>query len=63
MPMAMAGPAVAAQAASEEDSVQEAKGAVKSSFAVKLTKFDESKKVAVIKEVKNLVEGLNLVQV
>jgi len=26
-------------------------------------KFDESKKVALIKEIKNLLEGMNLVQV
>lgn len=30
---------------------------------MKLTKFDDSKKVALIKEVKNVVPGLNLVQV
>ncbi|CAH1180332.1 unnamed protein product [Phaedon cochleariae] len=36
--------------------------AVKSSFTVKLMKFDEKQKVALIKEVKNLLEGFNLVQ-
>lgn len=35
---------------------------VKSSFTVKLTKFDDSKKVALIKEIKKLVEGINLVE-
>nr|CAD2201972.1 unnamed protein product [Meloidogyne enterolobii] len=34
----------------------------KTSFAVKLSKYDESKKVALIKEVKACVQGLNLVQ-
>lgn len=36
---------------------------VKTSFTVKLMKFDEKQKVALIKEVKNLLEGMNLVQV
>lgn len=35
---------------------------VKSAFTIKLTKFDDSKKVALIKEVKGIVEGMNLVQ-
>jgi hypothetical protein len=30
---------------------------------VKLVKFDDKQKVALIKEVKNLLEGMNLVQV
>jgi len=34
----------------------------KSSFTVRLIKFDDAKKVAVIKEIKSLVEGMNLVQ-
>ncbi len=33
------------------------------SFTVKLTKYDETKKIALIKEIKNVVEGMNLVQV
>lgn len=36
---------------------------VQTAFTLKVTKFDETKKVALIKEIKNLVEGLNLVQV
>lgn len=36
---------------------------VQTEFTVKLMKFDESKKVALIKEVKALIEGMNLVQV
>ncbi|XP_044733032.1 39S ribosomal protein L12, mitochondrial [Chrysoperla carnea] len=35
---------------------------VKTAFTVKLTKFDEKQKVALIKEIKNLLEGMNLVQ-
>ena len=32
-------------------------------FTVKLLKFDEKQKVALIKEIKSLIEGMNLVQV
>ena len=32
-------------------------------FSVKLTSFDASKKIALIKEIKNLIPGTNLVQV
>ncbi|XP_058837491.1 large ribosomal subunit protein bL12m [Topomyia yanbarensis] len=35
---------------------------VKTTFKVKLVKFDEKQKVALIKEVKNLLDGMNLVQ-
>lgn len=35
---------------------------VKSSFTLKLVKFDDTKKVALIKEIKKLVEGINLVE-
>jgi len=34
----------------------------KTLFAVRITKFDDAKKVALIKEVKNVVAGMNLVQ-
>lgn len=34
----------------------------KSSYTLKLTKFDDTKKVALIKEIKKLVEGINLVE-
>ncbi|KAL1237038.1 Large ribosomal subunit protein bL12m [Trichinella spiralis] len=34
----------------------------KTSFTLRLVKFDESKKIALIKEIKNVVPGLNLVQ-
>lgn len=39
-----------------------AASSVKTSFTVKLTKFDDTKKVALIKEIKKLVEGINLVE-
>jgi large subunit ribosomal protein L7/L12 len=35
----------------------------KTSFTLKLVRFDETKKVPLIKEIKNVVEGMNLVQV
>lgn len=41
----------------------DAPAAVKSSYSVKLQKFDDSKKVALIKEIKSLLTDLNLVQV
>lgn len=44
----------------EEEAAAPAK--VKTSFTVKLTKFDEKQKVPLIKEIKALLEGMNLVQ-
>ena len=35
----------------------------KMSYNVRLIKFDEKKKVALIKQIKALIEGMNLVQV
>lgn len=35
---------------------------VKTNYTVKLTKFDDTKKVALIKEIKKLIEGINLVE-
>jgi large subunit ribosomal protein L7/L12 len=35
---------------------------IQTSFTVKLNKFDPARKVAIIKEIKALVEGMNLVQ-
>lgn len=52
----------AAGPAKSEDDEEAAPKAVKTSFTVKLMKFDEKQKVALIKEVKNLLEGMNLVQ-
>uniref|UniRef100_A0A6B2EB43 Putative mitochondrial ribosomal protein l12 n=1 Tax=Phlebotomus kandelakii TaxID=1109342 RepID=A0A6B2EB43_9DIPT len=57
MPMASVG--VAAPA---EDEEEVAPKTVQTAFKVKLMKFDDKQKVALIKEVKNLLEGMNLVQ-
>ncbi|EAA05705.3 54S ribosomal protein L12, mitochondrial [Anopheles arabiensis] len=54
------GPAPGAAAAADEE--EAAPKVVKTTFKVKLVKFDEKQKVALIKEVKNLLEGMNLVQ-
>lgn len=56
---AAAGPALAAAAEDEEEAAPKK---VQTSFKVKLVKFDEKQKVALIKEVKSLLEGMNLVQ-
>lgn len=53
---AMAGPGPAAE---EED---EAPKKVQSAFKVKLMKFDDKQKVPLIKEIKRLMDGMNLVQ-
>lgn len=62
-PMMMAAAAApagdAGKAAAEEP---EEPVAVQTSFTVRIEKYDESKKVALIKEIKNQVEGMNLVQ-
>lgn len=58
---AMGGGAPAA-APKEEEEEEEAPQAVQTSFTIKLDKYDDSKKVALIKEIKNQVEGMNLVQ-
>lgn len=58
-PQFAAGPARAAAAEEEEEAAPKK---VQTSFKVKLVKFDEKQKVALIKEVKNLLEGMNLVQ-
>lgn len=52
----------AAATAPAEDDEGEAPAKVKSAFTVKLMKFDDKQKVALIKEIKGLIEGLNLVQ-
>merc|ERR1712098_790164 len=62
-PVMMAGSEpTAAHPKVDEEEEEAAPVAVQTSFTVKLTKFDPSKKVAIIKEIKNLVEGMNLVQ-
>lgn len=58
MPMGFMPMAAAPATEGEEQEPQK----VKSSFTVKLSKFDESKKVALIREIKGLMEGMNLVQ-
>jgi len=60
--MMSGGPAAAPAAKEEEEEEAAAPQAVQTSFTVKLTKFDATKKVAVIKAIKALVEGMNLVQ-
>merc|ERR1711997_1340818 len=60
-PVMMAGAAAPAAAPVEEEEEQ-APQVIQTSFTVKLNKFDAAKKVAIIKEIKNLVEGMNLVQ-
>lgn len=52
----------ATTAAPGEEGEDGASAGVKSSYTVKLTKFDDTKKVALIKEIKKLVEGINLVE-
>lgn len=48
--------------AANEDDEEEAPKKVQTAFKVKLMKFDDKQKVALIKEIKNLLEGMNLVQ-
>ena len=57
--MAMGMPGMAAPQEEEED---EAPKIEKTLFSVKLLEFQGDKKIALIKEIKNLVEGMNLVQ-
>ena len=54
-------PAAPAAAPTEEEDSEPAI-AVQTSFTIKLEKYDETKKVALIKELKNQMEGMNLVQ-
>nr|AQS22686.1 mitochondrial 39S ribosomal protein L12 [Pseudodiaptomus poplesia] len=62
-PVMMAGAMAGAPPAQQEEEEEEvAPQAIQTSFTVKLQKYDETKKVAIIKEIKNLVEGMNLVQ-
>nr|CAD7434580.1 unnamed protein product [Timema monikensis] len=61
MAMGSFAPAGAAQV-SAEDEEEAAPKKVQTSFTVKLVKFDDKQKVALIKEIKNLLEGMNLVQ-
>ncbi len=47
----------------EEDEEESPRPTAQSVFKVRLIKFDETKKVPVIKQVKDIVENINLVQV
>ncbi|KAA0189302.1 putative mitochondrial ribosomal protein l12 strongylocentrotus purpuratus [Fasciolopsis buskii] len=49
-------------ASPQAEEVEEEQAAVKSSFTVKLIKFDAAKKVPLIKEIKQIVPEMNLVQ-
>lgn len=60
--MAGAFAAPAAAAAPQEDDEVASVAKVQTAFTVKLLKFDEAKKIQLIKEMKNLIEGINLVQ-
>lgn len=59
--MPMGGFVQAGPAKSEEEEA-EAPKAVKTAFKVKMVKYDEKQKVALIKEIKNHFDGMNLVQ-
>lgn len=63
-PVIMGGAAApaAAPAAADEEEEPEPAVAVQTSFTLKIDKYDESKKVALIKELKSQMEGMNLVQ-
>ena len=61
-PVMMSGGPVAAPKVEEEEEEVAAPTAVQTSFTVKLEKFDATKKVAIIKQIKSIVEGMNLVQ-
>lgn len=53
---------VAGQAAAAAGGEEDTPAAVKSSYTLKLMKFEETKKVSLIKEIKKLVDGINLVE-
>ncbi|ETN86367.1 hypothetical protein RB195_010876 [Necator americanus] len=62
MMMAAVQNAAANGAPSEASKESESDVPQKMTFSVKLTKFDDSKKISLIKEIRTLVPGLNLVQ-
>lgn len=53
-------PQTSAQPVQDED--EKPQNIVKTLFTIKLTNFDDGKKIQLIKEIKNLIPGLNLVQ-
>jgi len=60
--MGGAAPAAAPVAAAAEEEEEAEPVHVQTSFTIKMEKYDAGKKVALIKEIKNQVEGMNLVQ-
>lgn len=60
--MPMTGMGMAQVSPTEEEEEEAAPKTVQTAFKVKLMKFDDKQKVALIKEIKNLLEGMNLVQ-
>lgn len=62
LPDAPVMPVAGVVAPKAEDEEEAAPKTVQTSFTVKLMSFDEKQKVALIKECKNLLEGMNLVQ-
>lgn len=61
-PVVAFGAAAPAQAPAEEEEAAAGPAVVQSLFKVKLQSFDDSKKIVLIKELKNQCEGMNLVQ-
>ncbi|CAN8002279.1 unnamed protein product [Ixodes hexagonus] len=61
-PMMAGGWAAPAAATAQEEEEGAGVAQVQTAFTVKLVKFDDSKKIQLIKELKNLMEGINLVQ-
>lgn len=61
-PLMPAGMAFGVAAPKNADEEEAAPKKIQTSFKVKLMKFDDKQKVPLIKEIKNLLEGMNLVQ-
>ena len=61
--MPMGGMAMMPSAGGAANAEAEPEVVSQTSFTVKLSAFDDKKKIALIKEIKASVEGLNLVQV
>lgn len=59
--VAYGGGSFAASAASVEEEEAAGPAVIQTAFKVKLVSFDDSKKIALIKELKNQCEGMNLV--
>lgn len=61
-PMVSYGAPAAAAPVADEEEESAAPAVIQTAFKVKLTGFDESKKITLIKAIKGLCEGTNLVQ-